>query len=84
MTNVGIWETVNTVLLLLEEQGETYGTDADFLRYISLFIHIDLVELNGAVRLCVRELLKDGGDDSTRATPRSPKIYDNDFARIDL
>lgn len=82
--NVGIWKTVNTVPLLPEGQGATYGTDADFLGYSFLFIHIDLVEFNGTVLRCVRELLKDGRDDSARATPRSPKIYDNDFARIYL
>ena len=61
------------------EKGATYGTDADLLRDIWLRIHIDLIKFDCAVRL--RELLKDGGDESARATPRSPEVDDDGFAR---
>lgn len=47
----------NLNLSLSKCERVTYSTDADLLRDIWLVIHIYLVELNGAVRRQVRELL---------------------------
>ena len=77
--------TVNTSAFRTEKGGEggsTYGTDADLLRDICLRIHIDLIKFDRAG--LVRDFLKDGRDDSARATPRSPEVDGDDFARIDL
>jgi hypothetical protein len=62
--------------------GATYSTNADFLRDLILLVHIDLIELNRVNPF--GQLLKDGRDDSARATPRSPEVNDDDFARVDL
>jgi hypothetical protein len=64
------------------EKGETYGTDADLLRDFRLLIHIDLIKLECVVLF--RQCLKDGGDESARATPRSPEVDDYDLSRIYL
>jgi hypothetical protein len=61
-----------------------HSTDADLLRDLFLFIYIDLMKLNSGVLWLSRELFKDGRDDSARTTPRSPKVNDDDFARVDL
>ena len=60
----------------------TYSTDADLLGDIWLVVHIDLIELNHVVFF--REGLEDRGDESARATPRSPEVNGNDFATVDL
>jgi hypothetical protein len=83
MTNVGICES--SQYFHLQEGGTiAHSTDADFLRNRLLFIYVDLTKLDSDVVPLVRELFKDGRDDSARATPRSPKVDDDDLARADL
>jgi len=61
-----------------------HSTDADLLRDRFLFIYIDLTEVDSSILCLVRELFKDGRNDSARATPRSPKVNNDDFGRVYL
>lgn len=61
-----------------------HSTDADLLRDRLLLIYIDFMKLDSSKVCTVRELFKDRGNDSARATPRSPKVNNDDFARADL
>lgn len=83
--NVGICESSQHSHLLKKPGTIAYSTDANLLRDRFLFIYIDLIKLDFSVVLSIfRQSLKDGRDNFAGATPRSPKVNNDDFARIDL
>jgi len=84
MMNVGICESSQFSHLPHKKDTIAHSTDADLLRDCLLFIYIDLMKPDSGVFSLIRELFKDGRDDSARATPRSPKVDDDDLARVDL
>lgn len=54
---------------LAKEKGTAFGKEADLLRDLLLLIHIDLTELDCAVRVQVREIFNDRGDEFAWSTP---------------
>lgn len=65
-----------------DQLGNAYSAYTDFLRDLGLLIDIDLEEFNFGMQS--GQLLEDGGDDTARATPRSPEVKDCHGALVDL
>lgn len=60
----------------------TYSAYTDLLRDLGLLIDIDLEEFDFGVQS--GQLLEDGGDDTARATPRSPEVKHSHGTLVDL
>ena len=59
-----------------------YSANSDFLGDVGLFVDVDFIKVNP--RKIPRELLKYGGDNAARSTPRRPEINDGRLVAVDL